>query len=157
MSPSSSELAAWLAALRRKPADFESVWWEGGVMAKKRSAEPEKSADELYQEARDRWVKAVDLGVHDDERVIYGVTPILERALRQSPQHIKSLALLSDLLMQMGADEEASRLLAKLRQLEPDAKAHQEKADLLQKKQSKERRGEIRHYLAMKWLTTQDW
>jgi len=144
-------------ALRRNLADFGSVWREGGVMAKKRSAEPEKSAEELYQEARDRWAKAVDLGVYDDERVIYGVTPILEQALRQNPQNVKSLALLSDLLMQMGADEEASRLLTKLREVEPDAEAHQEKAALLQKKRSKERRDEIGHYLAMKWLTTQNW
>jgi hypothetical protein len=126
-------------------------------MAKKRSAGPAKSADELYQEARDRWAKAVDLGVYDEESVIYGVTPILGKALRQNPQHVKSLALLSDLLMQMGADEEASRLLTKLRELEPDAKGHQEKAALLQQKRSKERRDEIRGYLAMKWLTTENW
>jgi hypothetical protein len=126
-------------------------------MAKKRSAQPEKSADDLYQEARDRWAKVVDLGVYDDERVIYGVTPLLEKALRQNPQHVKSLALLSDLLMQMGADDEASGLLTKLRELEPDAKAHQEKAAFLRKKRTKERRDEIRHYLARKWLTTQNW
>jgi hypothetical protein len=117
----------------------------------------EKSADALYQEARDRWAKVVDLGLYDDEKAIYPVTPMLERALRQDRSHVRSLALLSDLLMAIGADTEASELLARLRELEPGAKAHQEKIALLQKKRSKERRDEIRQYLAMKWQTTEDW
>jgi len=123
----------------------------------RQGAQPGTSADDLYQEARARWAKAVDIGVHDDEKVIYGVTPILEKALRENPKHVKSLALLSDLLMAVGADEEASQLLARLLELEPDAKPHQEKMALLRQKRSKERSDEIRHYLSMKWLTTENW
>jgi tetratricopeptide (TPR) repeat protein len=153
--------AAWEAQLedkiKTKAEAIEQVKKSLDEIDQGQTSQPRKSADELYQEARARWAKAVDLGVHDDEKVIYGVTPILEKALQENQKHVKSLALLSDLLMAAGADEEAIQLLARLLELEPDTTAHQEKVALLRQKRSKVRSDEIRHYLAMKWLTTEDW
>jgi cytochrome c-type biogenesis protein CcmH/NrfG len=126
-------------------------------VAEPHHSEPDKSADELYQQARGRWAEIVDIGVYDDRKAIYTVTPILAKALRQDPSHVKSLALLSDLLMEVGAYEEASAMVARLRELEPGAPRHEEKAALLQKPPSKERRNEIQSYLAMKWQYTEDW
>jgi hypothetical protein len=125
-------------------------------MASQRPPEQKKSADELYQEARDRWAKVVDLGLYDDDRAIYPVTSLLERARKQDSKHVKSLALLSDLMMELGADDEASELITRLLELEPDAKPHREKMALLKKERSKERRDEIRDYLETKW-NTDDW
>jgi cytochrome c-type biogenesis protein CcmH/NrfG len=126
-------------------------------MAKRRPSKKNNSADGLYQKARDRWAEAVDLSLYDSEEVISPVIEILNQALRKDRNHVKSLALLSDLLMEMGRDRDASMLVAQLRDLEPDAKAHQKKEALLKKKWSKKTFDEIRDYVEMKWLTTEDW
>jgi hypothetical protein len=118
---------------------------------------PHKSAEELYQEARERWAKVVDLGLYDDQKAIYTVTPILEKALRQDPKHIKSLALLSDLVMEMGAYADATEMVANLLVLEPAGKVHQDKWSLLERKNSKEKRDAIRDHLETRWQTTDDW
>ncbi len=54
-----------------------------------------QSADELYQQARQRWLEVIDLSVYDDQNIIYDTISILEKALRQDPTHIKSLTLLT--------------------------------------------------------------
>jgi cytochrome c-type biogenesis protein CcmH/NrfG len=126
-------------------------------MAEPHPSDQDKSANELYQLARGRWAEILDLSLYDDTKTIFTVTPILAKALRQDPNHVKSLALMSDLLMEVGANAEAAELVARALRLEPGAKRHEDKAALLQKKPSKESRDEIRSYLAMKWLATEDW
>jgi hypothetical protein len=125
------------------------------MATKKPSSGP--SAEELYRQARERWQRAVDLGLYDDPAVIRGTTGLLQKAIRQDPKHIKAMALLSDLLAALTAYEEAAILVVKLRELEPDVKEHRRRAELLALPNGKERRAEIMRNLAVKWQATDDW
>lgn len=77
------------------------------------------SADELYQQARGRWQKCIDLSVHDDEQMVYPVTGLLKQALKVDPAHVPSLRLFCYLLMQIGATDEAKEVCKQLLPLVP--------------------------------------
>jgi hypothetical protein len=121
------------------------------------SQEPTPSAEQLYQQARGQWAHVVDLGLYDDEHAVFGVTGLLQKAIRQDGRHVKALALLSDLLMEVGAYDEASALVARLLELEPEGTEHRWKRAILARAPSKRKNNEIRKRLAMKWLTESDW
>jgi hypothetical protein len=125
-------------------------------MAKKNPS-PGPSAEALYRQARERWQQAVDLGLEDDSAAIRGTTGLLQKAVRQDPEHVKSLALLSDLLAALTAYEEAAALVLKLRALEPEAEEHRRRAELLSLPGGKAKRSEIMKHLAVKWQATSDW
>jgi hypothetical protein len=125
------------------------------MATKKSSSGP--SPEELYRQARERWQQAVDLGLYDDPAAIRGTTGLLQKAIRQDPEHVRAMALLSDLLAALTAYEEAAALVVKLRTLEPDAEGHRRRAELLALPNGKEKRAEIMRHLAVKWQGTDDW
>ncbi len=84
------------------------------------------SSNEIYQQARARWRKCIDLSVHDDEQAVYPVTGLLKQALRVEPAHVPSLRLYCYLLVQIGATDEAREVWEQLAPLIPAA----EKANL---------------------------
>ncbi len=118
------------------------------------------SADQLYLEARGLWVKAVKRCIYDSEDIICRVMDLLERARQQNPRHVRALVLLSDLLMQLGAADEAMEVVSLLLRLQPNNKTHRRKKALLQQLQSKHGRDcqdEIREFIEVRWMTTNDW
>jgi hypothetical protein len=125
-------------------------------MAKKRPSS-RSSAEGLYRQARERWQQAVDLSLYDDPAVIRPTTGLLQKAIRLDSQHVKALALLSDLLAALGAYAEATALAGKLRASDPEAEDHRRRAELLALPDGKEKRRKIMSRLAAKWLTTTDW
>jgi hypothetical protein len=128
------------------------------MATKKPSSGPSgPSAEELYRQARERWQQAVDLSLYDDPAAIRGTTGLLQKAIRQEPDHVKATALLSDLLAALTAYEEAAALVLKLRALEPEAEEHRRRAELLSLPNGKEKRAEIMRHLAIKWQSSADW
>jgi hypothetical protein len=125
-------------------------------MAKKK-ASSSQTADDLYREARTKWAAAVDLGLYDEEESILRVTGLLQKAVRQDPSHTRALALLCDLLAALTAYEEASDLVARLRNLQPDVEEHRTRQELLALPDAKEKRAKVMERLAVKWQCTSDW
>jgi tetratricopeptide (TPR) repeat protein len=117
----------------------------------------ERSAQDYYLQAHDNWAEILGLSVYDDEDVLGPVAGTLERALRIDPNHVKSLALLSDLQMQMGAYDEARELVSQLITLQPDAAINREKLALLSMPDRLARRDAIRRFLERKWNVAKDW
>lgn len=118
------------------------------------------SADQLYLEARGLWVKAVKRCIYDSEDIICRVMALLERARQQNPRHVRSLVLLSDLLMQLGAADEAMELVNLLLRLQPNHPTHLRKKALLHQLNAKhgfDHQDEIREFIETRWMTTNDW
>ena len=118
------------------------------------------SADQLYLEARGLWVKAVKRCIYDSEDIICRVMALLERARQQNPRHVRTLVLLSDLLMQLGAADEAMELVNLLLRLQPNHPTHLRKKALLHQLNSKhgsDHQDEIREFIETRWMTTNDW
>ncbi len=78
------------------------------------------TADDLHAQADQQWREVVELGLHDAEDLVYGIMPLLVRALGLDPNHLPSLDLLSDLLMEIDACEDAVELAEKMLTLAPD-------------------------------------
>lgn len=89
------------------------------------------TAAELYTQACQQWWEVVELGLHDSEDVVYGITPLLARALSLDPDHLPALDLLSDMLMEVGAYEEAAEFVEKMLSLAPDSSAYRKKLTAL--------------------------
>lgn len=130
------------------------------VMLSQAIATPSSSAAEtLYQQAQQRWAEVVDLAVYDDEEVILGTAPLLESALSSDPHHIPSLTLLSELLMMLGAYEEAKDVVRRLREIEPEDEVHQTKQQLLESLNTSDRNEcfQVELWLLEKWRTIDGW
>lgn len=124
------------------------------------SEQAARSADDLYREAREQFANIVDLDVYDNEDLTTPVAAILERARKQDPQHVPSLALLSDILMEIGADREAMEIVDLLLALQPDNATHVTKKTLLQQLQenrSYDTRDAVRAFVEQRWTQTTDW
>ena len=118
------------------------------------------SADQLYRDARIRWAKAVRSGIYDNEDMICRVIALLEQARQQNPDHVRTLALLSDLLMELGAADEAMDVVDSLLTLQPQNRTYVRKKALLRQLQSNptdDNREAMREFVEARWTTTNDW
>ena len=114
------------------------------------------TATELYARACQQWREAVELDLHDSEDIVSGILPLLVQGLRVDPDHLASLDLLSDMLMEIGAYDEAAEFVEKMCDLQPDDPECQRKLSALTGEESNRRRA-IRVYLHQKRLRlTQD-
>lgn len=111
----------------------------------------EPSVEELYQRARAKWQAAIDLDLDDDPASIRATTGLLQKAIRQNPNHVGALALLSDLLAALTAYEEAAACARHVAELEPTIEQHQRWLTLLDLPTGKEKRQQIMAHLGAKW------
>ena len=119
-----------------------------------------RSADQLYLEARAMWAKVISLSIHDSEDMLHSVISLLEKARRRNSRHIPSLVLLSDLLMALGADSRAMEVVNSLLSLQPNNQTHTRKKVLLQQFQANrnsDNRDAVREFIEMRWTQTSDW
>ena len=93
--------------------------------------------------------RRMSIGLHDSEDVVYGITPLLARALSLGPDQLPSLDLLSDMLMEVGAYEEAAEFVEKIMSLAPDNSAYRKKLTALASSEGNRRRT-VRVYLHQK-------
>ncbi|HRY15738.1 MAG: tetratricopeptide repeat protein [Candidatus Competibacteraceae bacterium] len=107
------------------------------------------AAVELYTEALRQWREAVELGLHASEDIVYGIMPLLVKALSLDPDDLPTLDLLSDLLMEIGAYDEAIELVDKMLSLAPDHGVYQQKLNVLVSEEQGQRR-QVRAYLHQK-------
>jgi len=77
------------------------------------------TAAEFHARAYQQWREAVELGLHGSEDIVCGIVPLLVEGLDLDPEHLPSLDLLSDMLMEIGDYEEAVELVEKMLDLEP--------------------------------------
>lgn len=103
----------------------------------------------LYEQAKQQWEEVVDLGLHGSEDIVYGIMPLLVKGLEFDPHHLPSLDLLSDLLMEIGACDEALEVAEKLCDLAPDELDYQQKRVILAN-EDPQRRRTVRAYLRQK-------
>ncbi|MEM7793930.1 MAG: hypothetical protein AAF579_05670 [Cyanobacteria bacterium P01_C01_bin.118] len=118
------------------------------------------SADQLYIQARARWVKVVDCNIYDNEDMLTSVAALLKKARQQNKHHLQSLVLLSDLMMVLGANREAMEIVEALVGLQPHNQTHARKKILLRKfqaNQTDENRDAIRAFIESRWTETSDW
>lgn len=118
------------------------------------------SADQLYIQARTRWVKVVECNIYDNEDMLTSVAELLKKARQQNHQHVQSLVLLSDLMMVLGANGEAMEIVEALVSLQPQNQTHITKKALLQRLQANhtdENRDAIRDFVESRWTNTRDW
>jgi|GEM_PF-1244485 tetratricopeptide (TPR) repeat protein len=98
------------------------------------------TATELYARAYQQWREVVELGLHDSEDLVYGIMPLLVEALNLDPDHPPSLDLMSDMLMEVGAYEEAVELVEKMLSLTPDEADYRKKLTVLMSPPEQQRR-----------------
>jgi tetratricopeptide (TPR) repeat protein len=110
---------------------------------------------ELYTQVHQQWREAVELGLHDSEDIVYGIVPLLVQGLSLDPDHLPSLDLLSDMLMEIGAYDEAIEFVERMRDLAPDDSDYQQKLAVLAGDESNRRRI-VRAYLHRKRRLTTD-
>lgn len=109
------------------------------------------AAVELYTEARKQWREAVELDLYASEDIVYGIMPLLVKALSFAPDHLPALDLLSDLLMGIGVYDEALELVEKMLNLAPDNDTYRQKLNALISEEQHQRR-QVRAYLHQKRL-----
>lgn len=109
------------------------------------------AAVELYTEARKQWREAVELDLYASEDIVYGIMPLLVKALSFDPDHLPALDLLSDLLMGIGVYDEALELVEKMLNLAPDNDTYRQKLNALISEEQHQRR-QVRTYLHQKRL-----
>lgn len=107
------------------------------------------TATALYEQAIQQWEEVVGLGLHGSEDIVYGIIPLLVKGLELDPDHLPLLDLLSDLLMEIGAYDEALEFAEKLCNVVPDEKDYQQKQAVLADDDSNRRRA-VRAYLRQK-------
>ena len=118
------------------------------------------TADQLYKDARIRWAKAVRCCIYDNEDMICRVMSLLEQARQENPNHVRTLVLLSDLLMELGVEEEAMDVVDTLLSLEPSNRTHMRKKQLLRQVQARpneDNREAMRDFVEARWTRTNDW
>ncbi len=118
---------------------------------------PDDAADIYYQQARQRWVEVLGLSLYDDKKIIVGITPLLESALRINPNHIPSLSLLSELFIMLEAYEEAKGLASKLQALEPANEIHAKKQQLLEHTGTFDERFELKYWIVDELWAAHKW
>lgn len=109
------------------------------------------TAAELYTQAYRQWREVVELDLQDSEDIVYGIMPLLIQGLGLDPDHLPSLDLLSDMLMEIGAYDEAVEFAEKIRDLAPDDAEFQKKLAALADDEDNRRRI-ARAYLHQKRL-----
>jgi tetratricopeptide (TPR) repeat protein len=109
------------------------------------------AAVELYTEALGQWREAVELDLYASEDIVYGIMPLLVKALSFDPDHLPALDLLSDLLMGIGVYDEAIELVEKMLSLAPDHDVYRQKMNALVGEEQSQRR-QVRAYLHQKRL-----
>ncbi|HPF59871.1 MAG TPA: hypothetical protein P5149_13385 [Candidatus Competibacteraceae bacterium] len=109
------------------------------------------AAVELYTEARRQWREAVELDLYASEDIVYGIMPLLVKALSLDPDHLPALDLLSDLLMEISVYDEALELVEKMLSLAPDNDMYRQKLNALISEGQNQRR-QARAYLHQKRL-----
>jgi len=109
------------------------------------------AAVELYTEARRQWQEAVELDLYASEDIVYGIMPLLVKALSLDPDHLPALDLLSDLLMEISVYDEALELVEKMLSLAPDNDMYRQKLNALISEGQNQRR-QARAYLHQKRL-----
>lgn len=107
------------------------------------------TATELYARSHQQWREVVELGLHDSEDLVYGIMPLLVEALNLDPDHLPSLDLMSDMLMEVDAYEEATELVEKMLGLNPDDADSRKKLTVLMSPLEQQRRV-VRAYLHQK-------
>lgn len=107
------------------------------------------AAVELYTEALKQWREAVELDLYASEDIVYGIMPLLVKALGLESDHLPALDLLSDLLMEIGVYDEALELVEKMLSLMPDNDIYQQKLNALTSEGQNQRR-QARAYLHQK-------
>jgi hypothetical protein len=107
------------------------------------------TAAELYARAHQQWREVVELGLHDSEDLVYGIMPLLVEASNLDPDHLPSLDLMSDMLMEVGAYEEATELVEKMLGLTPNDVDCRKKLTVLASDAAQQRRV-VRAYLHQK-------
>lgn len=119
-----------------------------------------RSADQLYLEARARWTKVVDLSIYDSEDMLASMAKLLQKARQQNARHVPSLVLLSDIFMALGADQKAMEVVDSLLLLEPNNQTHARKKALLQQLQVNRNDSNlcaVRQFVETRWTQTNDW
>lgn len=109
------------------------------------------TAADLYAQAHRQWREVVELGLHDSEDIVYGIMPLLVQGLGLDPDHAPSLDLLSDMLMEIGAYDEAVEFAEKMLDLVPDDADYRQKLAVLADGADNRRRV-VRAYLHQKRL-----
>ena len=107
------------------------------------------AAIELYTEALRQWREAVELGLYASEDIVYGIMPLLVKALSLDPDDLPTLDLLSDLLMEIGVYDEALELVDKMLSLAPEHDVYRQKLNVLISEEQSQRR-QVRAYLHQK-------
>jgi len=108
------------------------------------------AAVEFYTEALRQWREAVELDLYASEDIVYGIMPLLVKALDLDSDHWPALDLLSDLLMEIGVYDEAIELVEKMRDLTPENDACQQKMNALLVSEEQNQRRRVRAYLHQK-------
>lgn len=108
------------------------------------------AAVELYTEALRQWREAVELDLHASEDIVYGIMPLLVKALSLEPDDAPTLDLLSDLLMEIDVYDEAIELVEKMLELKPDHDDYRKKLNALASAEQKTQRRQVRTYLHQK-------
>ncbi|MEI2783919.1 MAG: tetratricopeptide repeat protein [Candidatus Competibacter sp.] len=106
---------------------------------------------DLYARACQQWREAVELDLHRSEDIVYGLMPLLVQGLGHDPDHLPSLDLLSDMLMEVGAYDEAVEFAEKMLDLAPDDADYKQKMAVLADEVDNRRRV-VRVYLHQKRL-----
>ncbi|MEA5462630.1 tetratricopeptide repeat protein [Leptothoe sp. PORK10 BA2] len=102
----------------------------------------------------------MNLSIYDNEDMLRSVVRLLEKARQQNANHVPSLVLLSDLLMQLNADGEAMQVVESLLRLEPNNQTHARKKALIQQlriERNDSNRNALREYVESRWTGTSDW
>ncbi|MDV3352583.1 hypothetical protein SPB21_16585 [Leptothoe sp. ISB3NOV94-8A] len=119
-----------------------------------------RSADNLYLDARKRWTRVVSLSIHDSEDMLHSVERLLQKARRQNSRHVPSLVLLSDVLMALGSTQNAMEIVDSLIAIEPGNDTHVQKKALLERLQvtaNYDNREAIWEFIEARWTQTSDW
>ena len=106
---------------------------------------------QLHMRAYQEWQEIVELDLHNSEDIVYGIMPLLSEALSRDPDHLPSLDLMSDMLLEINAWEEAFEFMEKMFSLAQDDPDYRPKLALLNS-DPQTRRHAIRAYLHRKRL-----
>ncbi|MFZ1493250.1 MAG: hypothetical protein WAU60_07515 [Candidatus Competibacter denitrificans] len=107
------------------------------------------TATDLYAQANQQWREAIELDLHGSEDIVYAIMPLLAQSLSLEPDYLPSLDLLSDMLMEIGAYDEALEFAERLHDLAPDETDYDHKLAALVGEENHRRRL-IRAYLRQK-------
>ena len=107
------------------------------------------TATDLYTQADQQWREAVELDLQSSEDIVYAIMPLLAQSLNLEPDYLPSLDLLSDMLMEVGAYDEAVEFAERLHDLAPNEADYERKMTALTGEEQHRRRL-VRAYLRQK-------